>query len=288
MGKEPKGMYERLLAEAEEVRKTGGFRKIDSPVLYDLLEKAPPDQPEYTRDVKSLHGIINRGGPYNWASSAWFDCLKEVYPSEYEGLETEYLGKGGPLQPGFRHGRRFEWAELQTLDNNEDLVFCENLYPEDAPEAEYHMYFHEADVFLYALGHEIEGGAVTVEEAWKTWEPYRRRFPNVYDCNDPTWFPDMDWIMESSTTPTDDFKHDAGRLRRTGVNFTSEEDRRDSLMPIGNIFNVGSREALASLREGLSGRYRILVRDQGEYAGLDFGLRDAVELLDREITASHE
>ncbi len=286
MGKEPKGMYERLLAEAEEVRKTGGFTKADAPVFYDLLEKAPQDMPEYTRDVKIMYSIVSRGGPYNWASSAWFYCLKEVYP-EYESLEKEYLSKGGSLRKGFTHGRRFEWAELQTVDKNEDLVFCENLYPDDAPEAEYSMFFHEADVLLYALGREVGGGTMTVEEAWKTWEPYCSSYPHIYDLDDPTWFPDMDWVMQMPTA-TDDFKHDAGRLGRAGVNFISEEDRRDSPMPIGNIFDVGSREALASLREGLSGRYRILVRDQGEYAGLDFGLRDAIELLDREITASHE
>lgn len=287
MGKEPKGMYERLLADAAEVRKTGGFRKADAPVLYDLLEKAPPDQPEYKRDVRSLHGIINCGGPYNWTSSAWFDCLKARYPSEYEGLETEYLGKGGALQKGFTHGRRFEWAELQKVDENEDLVFCENLYPEGAAEAEYGMFFHEADVLLFALAREVEGGTMTVEEAWKTWEPYRRRFPHLYEIDDPTWFPDVDWIMQMPTA-TDDFDHDAGRLGRAGVNFTSEEDRRDSPMPIGNIFDVGSREALVSLREGLSGQYRILVRDVGEYAGSDLGFRDTVELLDREITTGHE
>lgn len=49
--KESKGMYERLLAEAEEVRKTGGFRKAEASALYDLLEKALPDRPECASDL---------------------------------------------------------------------------------------------------------------------------------------------------------------------------------------------------------------------------------------------
>ncbi len=290
MEKEPKGMYQRLLAEAAEERKSGGSIKTGSPVLDDLLEKAPQDMPEYTRDVMSLYSMISPVGPYNWAASAWFDCLKRMYPSEYERLETEALGRGHSLRVGFKHGRRFERAELQPVNKNEYLVFCENLYPEGAAEAEFAMFFHEADVLLHALAHEVECGAMTVEEAWKTWGPYRRRrrIPHLYEIDGRTWFPDMDWIMESGITATDDFKHDAGRVGRRGVNFTSEEGRRDSPMPIGSIFKVGSREALASLREALSGRYRILVRDQREYAELDFGLRDAVELLDREITAGYE
>ncbi|MDP9477064.1 MAG: hypothetical protein M3R38_15495 [Actinomycetota bacterium] len=292
----PRGFYERFLAEKRSLEEkeaeegSGGkslapSRAPDSPVLKELEEKATPNQPGYMRDLRSLHRLIRSGGPDNWASSKWFRFLKDRYPAEYEMLKEEHLGKGKTLREGFWHGRAFAREELEGVNVDEDLVFCENLYPNDAPVAEYHVFLHEADVLLWALAREVARGRVTAGEAWRTWEPYRRLCPHFYtEWEDSGWFPTEDWIIENPAA-TESFKDDAKKCLAAGVVAIPEEERRDSPFPIGGIFHVGSRAALAGLRRKLSGRYRILVREQGEYLGLSFGLQDVVELLNQEVTA---
>jgi len=137
-------------------------------------------------------------------------------------------------------------------------------------------------VLLWALAREVERGRMTAGEAWRTWEPYRRLCPHFYtEWEGSGWFPTEDWIIENPAA-TEGFKDDARKRLVAGVVAIPEEERRDSPFPIGGIFQVGSRAALAGLSDGLSSRYRILVRDQSEYLALSFGLRDVVELLDRE------
>ncbi len=289
----PKGLYERLLAakrllEEREAEKGSGGKPLassrvpGSPVLKELEEKATPARPEYMRDLRRLHSLIRSGGPDNWASSMWFGFLRGRYPGEYEMLKEEHLGKGKTLREGFPHGRAFAREELEGVNVNEDLVFCENLYPDEAPEAEYHLFLHEADVLLWALAREVERGRMTAGEAWRTWEPYRRLCPHFYtEWEGSGWFPTEGWIIENPAA-TEGFKDDARERLVAGVVAIPEEERRDAPFPTGGIFQVGSRAALARLSGALSGRYRILVRDQSEYLDLSFGLRDVVELLDRE------
>lgn len=289
----PKGFYERLLAKREAEERSGrrplaSSRLPDSPVLKELEEKATPTRPGYMRDLHSLHRLLRSGGPDNWASSIWFRFLKDQYPTEYEMLKEEHLGKGKTLREGFPQGRAFAREELEGVNVNEDLVFCENLYPDDAPEAEYHLFLHEADVLLFGLAREVERGRMAAGEAWRTWEPYRRLCPHFYtEWEGSGWFPNEDWIIENPTA-TESFEDDARKRLVAGVVAIPEEERIDSPFPIGSIFQVGSRAALARLSNALSGRYRILVRDQSEYLGLSFGLRDVVELLDREAIRGEE
>ncbi len=290
--KHPRGLYERLLAEATGRKSwTGYLKRVDSPVLKKLEARTPLDRPEYMQDLVGLHSLIRNGGPDNWASSVRFGFLKDLYPDEYEMLREEHLGKGKTLREGFRHGRVFAREELESINVNEDLVFCENLFDEGAPVARYAMFHHEADVVLFGLAHEVEEGTMADAEAWEVWEPYRWLCPHFYnrDWRDwrgfggPAGFPSTDWI-EQGETATDRFDRDAGACGVPGVNFVSEERRTDSPFPIGNLFEVESRQALETLRGELSGRYRILVRDKSEYLPLSTGLRGATDLLNRAIT----
>lgn len=292
----PKGLYERLLEEREAQGLTEVVPRlpelpqkpsIASPILRELEQRAPKDNPVYVEDLRRLHSMISDGGPKNWVSSAWFQYLKETYPSECERLEAEHLGKGVSLQEGFAHPRSFKRWELAVLNVNEDLVFCEYRLNE----ARYVMFHHEADLLLFGLAHAVEKGTLADAEAWRIWEPYRELCPHFYDPEWRDWrgfagpkgFPSTDWIMESPTA-TANFTREAGTYRISGVDFIPEMDRADSPFPIGDIFEVESRVALRALRRALSGRYRILVREQREYLDFSDGLRGMSDLLDRAIT----
>ena len=169
------------------------------------------------------------------------------------------------MQEGFQHGRAFVWEELKGLNVHEDLVFCENLYPDDAPGAEYRLFLHEADVLLWALAREVERGRMAVGEAWRTWEPYRDVLPLIYtDIQKMIFDPARTgWSNESSFPRADEvrrnrpasaiFWYRADVLGITGVGF-------DMWLTPHPIFEVRGAHALRSLREAAAGKYKIVVK----------------------------
>lgn len=273
-----KGFYERLLAEKEAEKGSEGKPLPGSPVLKELEEKATPAQPGYTQDLRSLHRLISSGGPDNWASSAWFHYLKELYPSEYEELKAEHLGQGKNLQEGFRHGRAFAREELEGVNVNEDLVFCA---------APHDMFWHEADVLLIAAAREVEKGALTPTEARRLLEPYRDVLPLLYSGMQKMIFDPArtGWSKEDSFPRVDEvrrnpsasaiFWYQVDDLGIRGVGF-------DMWLTPHPIFEVRSARALRSLRDAVAGKYKIVVKkDPDDYAGASLGLRDAIDLLDQ-------
>ncbi len=284
----PKGLYERLVAEkrllpekkAEE--ESGGnplapsSRVPGSLVLKELEEKANPARSGYVRDLHGLHRLIRSGGPDNWASSMWFGFLKDQYPGEYEKLKEEHLGKGEALREGFRHGRAFAREELEGVNVDENLVFCS---------APYDMFWHEADVLLFAVANEVEKGTLAPSEARRLLEPYRDVLPLIYTGEQRMIFDPArnGWSEEDSFPRADEvrrnppasaiFWYETDDLGIRGVNFIWATPHP--------IFEVSAR-MLRTLRKAVAGKYKIVVKKNPDtYAGASPGLRDAIGLLDR-------
>ena len=169
------------------------------------------------------------------------------------------------------------------MRNHEQIVFCADLT--DAPEVhrrtrsyyptvfdeseevvvQYDWFMHEAEVFIYPLVNAVEEGQMTADEARAIFEPYRELMPELYDPaemevyeND---FISMDWFTDWGIGPgTADFWQTAGELAIEGVYFNEGEH------PGGSpVFYIYRKEALRELQEALTGRYKIVVRDQREY-----------------------
>ncbi len=285
----PKGLYERLLAEKrllpqKEAEEESGenppapsSRVPDSLVLKELEEKANPARSGYVRDLHRLHRLISSGGPDNWASSMWFAFLKDQYPGEYGMLKEEHLGKGEALREGFRHGRAFAREELEGVNTDEDLVFCA---------APYDMFWHEADVLLFAVAGDVEKGALTPSEARRLLEPYRDVLPLIYTGEQRMIFDPArnGWSEEDSFPRADEvrrnppasaiFWYQTDDLGIRGVGFSMWATPHP-------IFEVSAR-MLRTLRKAVAGKYRIVVKKNPDtYAGASLGLRDAIGLLDR-------
>lgn len=276
-----KGLYERLLEEKE-----GSRAEVPGPspgppesfVLTALEEKAAPPGPGYTRDLYSLHRLMRDGGPKNWVSSAWFHCLKKLYPSEYEKLKAEHLSQGKHLQEGFIHGRAFARGEFGGLNIDEDLMFCSSPYE---------SFWHEADVLLLAAAREVEAGTLSPEEARRLLEPYRGVLPLLYGEVQKVIFDPArsDWSKEGSFPRADEvrrnppasaiFWYKADGLGIPGVGLTWATPHP--------IFEVSPR-ALRELRRAVAGEYTIVRKNsRGTYSGDSLSLSRAITLLDREV-----
>ncbi len=252
----PKGLYERLLAEATGSKPwTGYLKSVDSPVLKRLEEKTSSDQPEHMQDLVRLHALIRSGGPDNWASSMWFSFLTGQYPSEYEILKEEHLGKGKSLQEGFRHGRRFSRVELEHLDVNEDLIFCVDQQGFE----EYGYFMHEADILLWALGYAVKEGDLTLDELRENWQPYQHLWPTLYETNLRWWekhlWPRLEGDHDTPVTAAF-FMREAENVNIAHVGYLGSYS-----MSTGDIFEVRGADALATLREAFKGSYRIAVEE---------------------------
>jgi len=279
MGKEPKGMYERLLAEAKEVRKTGGSKKTDSPVLANLLEKATPNRPEYASDLGSLQNLIVRGGSHNCGSSMWFRFLRDRYPGEYEELKTEHLGKGGSLREGFRHSREFAREELEHLDIKEDLVFCTEL----GEPGEYGWFMHEADILLWPLGNAVERGDLTLDQLREYWRPYQPRWDTLYEASLEEWeehlWPSLSGDCDMPVTT--DFEYEAHTLGRSDAGHLGSYS-----MSTGDIFEVRGAEALEALSKTMTGRYRIVLKEDlsdYDFSGSGSNPEEAIQFFERTL-----
>lgn len=273
MGKEPKGMYARLLAEAAEVRNT------NPSVLRDLLEKAPPNRPEYASDLGSLQNLISCGGPNNCASSMWFRFFRDQYPREYEALKTEHLGKSGSLRGGFRHSREFAREVLEHVDVKEDLVFC----TEQGGPGEYSMFMHEADILLWALGHAVNRGDLTLDQLRDHWRPYQSRWDILYEASLEEWeerlWPSLEG--DCDTPVTTDFEYEVNTLSISDAGYLGSYS-----MSTGDIFEVYGTEALSALREALAGSYKIILqKDISDYVftGSESSPKEAIQLFERTL-----
>ncbi len=284
----PKGLYERLLAEKrllpekEAEEESGGkplapSRLPDSRVLKELEEKATPARPGYMRDLRSLHSLIEHGGPDNCASSMWFHFLKDHYPAEYEGLKAEHLGAGKSLQEGFRHGRRFAREELDRLDVNEDLIIC----LDRQGYGEYGFFMHEADVLLWALGYAVEKGDLTLDGLRECWKPYRRLWPTLYKTDlrewEHHWWPSLEGDHDTPVT-TAFFMREAENVNIPDAGYLGSYS-----MSTGAIFEVRGADTLAALREALKGSYRIASEEDLSYTFI--GPQEAMRLFEETLTS---
>ncbi len=258
--------FEDGLSSGSGAEESGGTQPPGSKMLRELLEKAPADRPEYAGDLSSLHDLLSGGGPHNCASSMWFRFLKDHYPAEYEALKAEHLDEGRSLQEGFRHKRGFAREELEHLDIKEDLVFC----TESEPDYYYEYFMHEADILLWALGRAVEESDLTLDGLREYWQPYRRRYPALYEASLKEWYEDL-WpaLSDDLETPvTDAFEHEADVLGMPGVGYLG-----------------GYSVSTGDLREALAGSYKIVPKeDNSDY---DFGLspREAIELFEETLTS---
>ena len=169
------------------------------------------------------------------------------------------------------------------MSNHEQIIFCRDLTddPEEARRTkayfptvfdeseevivQYDLFMHEAEVFIYPLVNAVEEGKMTADEAREMFEPYQELMPELYDPDEmelyENGFISMDWLTDWGVGPgTTDFWQTAGKLGIEGV-YANEGEH-----PGGNpVFYIYRKEALRELQEALSGRYKIVVRDQREY-----------------------
>ncbi len=284
----PKGLYGRLLEEkrllpekeaeeGSEGKPLAPSRLPDSRVLKELEEKAIPARPGYMRDLRSLHSLIEHGGPDNCASSMWFRSLKDQYPAEYEMLKAEHLGEGKSLQEGFRHGRRFAREQLEHLDVNEDLILFVGY-------EEYGFFMHEADVLLWALGCAVEKGDLTLDGLRECWQPYRRLWPTLYKANLQEWeehlWPSLEGDHDTPVT-TAFFMREAENLNIPNAGYLGSYS-----MSTGDIFEVRGADALAALQEALRGSYRLAPEKNLNYTSI--GPQEAMRLFEETLMSPPE
>ncbi len=258
--------FEDGLSSGSGAEESGGTQPPGSKMLRELLEKASADRPEYAEDLSILHSLIEYGGPHNCASSMWFRFLKDHYPAEYEALKAEHLDEGKSLQEGFRHKRGFAREKLEHLDVKEDLVFC----TESEPDYYYEYFLHEADILLWALGRAVEEGALTLDGLREHWQPYRHRWPVLYEASLKEWekhlWPSLNG--DAGTPVTNAFEHEADILGIPDVGYFGG-------------YSVDS----GNLREVLAGSYKIVPKEDSSDYDCELSPRQAIELFEETLTS---
>jgi len=133
------------------------------------------------------------------------------------------------------------------------LVFCTDFHVSD----EYHHFCHEADVLLGTLGNAVREQRITAKEARRIWEPYKAFYPAMYE-DDDEYFPDIEESGMDFMPATEPFVEEACAADVPGVGIP--------MAPVGGIIlEITDQAALDELQEKLGDRYRIVVREDGDY-----------------------
>ncbi len=135
------------------------------------------------------------------------------------------------------------------------LIFCTDFHVSD----EYHHFCHEADVLLGTLGNAVREQRITVTDARRIWEPYKAFWPAMYD-EDDEYFPDIEESGMDFMPATEPFVDAACAADVPGVGIP-----RYITPMAGVILEITDQVALDALQEKLGDRYRIVVRDDGDY-----------------------
>ena len=112
--------------------------------------------------------------------------------------------------------------EEDVMVGKEEVVFCTNLTGVAETEAEYALFMHEAEVFLYPLASAVEEGKMTADEAREMFGSYRDLMPEIYDLEEmkeyENGFLGMDWFILWAPGPgSEDFWREAYALGVPGV-----------------------------------------------------------------------
>jgi hypothetical protein len=149
-----------------------------------------------------------------------------------------------------------------------EVVFCADITDvpgQDVSEEhrEYHMFMHEAEVFMWALAGAVEQGKTPPEEALELWGPYRSVWALDEDilAEFDRGFPSTDWLMDQAPGPgSESFWRAAAGLGIPGVFY--DESNHPGGWP---TFEIHGRRALEDVCEALNKRYKVVVLDQAEY-----------------------
>jgi len=144
---------------------------------------------------------------------------------------------------------------IRRLIIDQFLIFCTDFHVSD----EYHHFCHEADVLLGTLGNAVREQRITAKEARRIWEPYKAFWPAMYTEVDED-FPDIENSGMDFMPATEPFVEEACAADVSGVGIP-----RDITPMSGVILEITSRAALDELQEKLEDRYKIVVRDDGDY-----------------------
>ncbi len=151
-----------------------------------------------------------------------------------------------------------------------EVVFCTDITDlpgQDVPEEhrEYHMFMHEAEVFMLALARAVEEGKLSPEEALREWETYEAVYPmdeeflEVFDGG----FPSVDWFT-SEWPPgpgSENFWRAADELGVPGVVYSEGGDHPGG----SSYFYVEGEGTLRRVCEALKDEYKVVALDQNEY-----------------------
>jgi len=136
----------------------------------------------------------------------------------------------------------------------QNIVFCTDFQLN----SDYCHFCHEADVLLGTLGNAVREQRITPTEARKIWEPYRSFYPAMYEEDDDEYFPDIEGSGMDFMPATEPFVEEACAADVPGVGIP--------MAPVGGvILEITDQAALDALQEKLGDRYRIVVRDDGDY-----------------------
>lgn len=147
---------------------------------------------------------------------------------------------------------------------SQNIIFCTGFQLN----SDYCHFCHEADVLLGTLGKAVSNQRITATEARKVWEPYKAFWPAMYEEDDQE-FPDIEESGMDFMPATEPFVEAACAADVPGVGIP--------MAPVGGvILEITDQAALEALQEKLGDRYRIVVRDDGDYmfpATVDAALR---------------
>ncbi|MDP9477097.1 MAG: hypothetical protein M3R38_15680 [Actinomycetota bacterium] len=149
-----------------------------------------------------------------------------------------------------------------------EVVFCTDttyLTGQDVPDEhrEYHMFMHEAEVFMWALAGAVEQGKTTPEEALELWKPYQDTWALNADLltEFDGGFPSTDWLMDQAPGPgSESFWRAASGLGIPGVFY--DESNHPGGWP---TFEIHGRRAVEDVCEALNKRYKVVVLDRDAY-----------------------
>jgi len=123
----------------------------------------------------------------------------------------------------------------------------------------YHHFCHEADVLLGTLGNAVREQRITATDARRIWEPYKAFYPAMYTEVDED-FPDIENSGMDFMPATEPFVEEACAADVAGVGIPSD------ITPMsGVILEITDRAALDELKAKLGDRYKIVVREDGDY-----------------------
>lgn len=176
---------------------------------------------------------------------------------------------------------------MSTERRSPRVVFCTDITDlpgQDVSEEhrQYHMFMHEAEVFMWALANAIEQGKITSEVALELWKPYQ----DTWALDDERLaefdggFPSTDWLMDQAPGPgSEEFWRAAGELGIAGVFY--DESNHPGGWP---TFEIHGRRALEAVCEALHKRYSVVVLDQADY---DTSASSDIERAKRIIERGH-